>query len=244
MKTRKKEHFERTTEQTRRHKREWKAKRQKQLFLRITVCCAVVVGILLISAAVLKGSSDTEAGSSQSEVVEKRVEQPSNYRVDLLTVNEYSRPGTPLEQVNGIVVHYTGNPGTTAQQNRSYFEGLAQSKITKASSHYIIGLGGEIIQCIPLDEVAYASNDRNEDTISIECCIEDESGRFNEKTYDALVELTAWLMGQYQLDIDSVIRHYDVTGKNCPKYFVENESAWEDFKTDVENYIEIYEAGE
>ena len=89
-----------------------------------------------------------------------------------------------------------------------------------------------------MDEIAYASNERNADTISIECCIDNEEGRFNESTYDALVELTAWLIGQYDLEIDDIIRHYDVTGKNCPKYFVEHESAWEDFKLDVEKYID------
>ena len=89
---------------------------------------------------------------------------------ELLEVNPYSRPGTPLEQVNGVVVHYVGNPGTTAEQNRSYFAGLAQTGETYASSHFLIGLEGEIIQCVPLDEIAYCTSQRNVDTISIECC--------------------------------------------------------------------------
>lgn len=160
--------------------------------------------------------------------------------VQLLSINEYSRPGDELKEIKGIVIHYTGNPGTTAMQNRSYFEGLAESKTTKASSHYIIGLSGEIIQCVPLNEIAYASNQRNADTISIECCIDNEDGKFNDKTYDALVELTAWLVGEYDLTISDIIRHHDVTGKICPKYFVEHESAWEDFKLDVEKYINTH----
>ena len=91
-----------------------------------------------------------------------------------------------------------------------------------------------------MDEIAYASKERNVDTISIECCIDNEEGRFNEQTYDAVVKLTAWLVGEYALEIDDVIRHYDVTGKNCPKYFVEHESAWEDLKKNVETYIDTY----
>lgn len=90
---------------------------------------------------------------------------------------------------------------------------------------------------MPLDEIAYASNERNADTISIECCINNDAGKFNDDTYDALVHLTAWLVGEYDLKISDIIRHYDVTGKICPKYFVEHESAWEDFKLDVEKYI-------
>ena len=126
----------------------------------------------------------------------KYVEESPDFAVELLSVNEYSRPGTELSQVNGIVVHYTANPGTTAEQNRSYFESLAETGETHASSHFIIGISGEIIQCIPCNEISYASNDRNSDTISVECCIPDESGKFTDETYQSLVELVAWLMGR------------------------------------------------
>jgi N-acetylmuramoyl-L-alanine amidase CwlA len=136
------------------------------------------------------------------------------------------------------VIHYTANPGSTARQNRDYFAGLAESHETSASSHFVIGLQGEIVQCIPCNEIAYASNERNGDTIAIECCIEDESGKFNSDTYRSLVELTSWLIGRYDLCVEDVIRHYDVTGKNCPKYFVEHENAWEDFKNDIISYID------
>lgn len=157
-----------------------------------------------------------------------------------LTPNEYSRPGKKLRRVKGIVVHYTANPGSTAENNRNYFEGLKDTKETYASSHYVIGLDGEVIQCIPLNEISYASNERNKDTISIECCHPDETGKFNQKTYHSLVRLVAWLCGEYNLKQDDIIRHYDVTGKLCPKYFVDNEDAWYQFKDDVFEYIEEY----
>ena len=96
--------------------------------------------------------------------------------VELLTVNPYSRPGTKTDRIKGIVVHYTANPGATAMANRNYFEGLKDSHATRSSSNFIVGLEGEIIQCVPTWEVAYASNDRNHDTVSIECCHPDESG--------------------------------------------------------------------
>ena len=56
---------------------------------------------------------------------------------DILPINEYSRPGIALSEVNGVVVHYTGNPGTTAEQNRSYYKNLAETKETYASSHFV-----------------------------------------------------------------------------------------------------------
>ena len=93
-------------------------------------------------------------------------------------------------------------------------------------------------RCIPCNEIAYASNDRNSDTVSIECCIPDDTGKFTDATYGSLVHLVTWLMGRYDLTTDDVIRHYDVTGKACPKYYVENEAAWEQFKSDLVDYIE------
>lgn len=171
---------------------------------------------------------------------QKVIAQAPDYQVELLTPNPYSRPQTALEKINGIVIHYTANPGTTAKQNRSYFEGLKDKKTTKASSHFVVGMEGEIVQCIPSTEMSYASNERNNDTLSIECCHKDETGQFTQETYDSLVELTAWLCGKFNLPVDSVIRHYDVTGKECPIYYVKNEDAWERFKKDVQKYLDTY----
>lgn len=217
-----------------------KEERQRQLFVRlVTAFLILVASIMIIVTIVTVQKNKTTEEEKQTEVtVTKYVADQPELDVELLTVNEYSRPGAALEQVNGIVVHYTANPGTTAIQNRSYFENLAETHETKASSHFVIGLDGEIVQCIPCNEISYASNDRNSDTISIECCIEDETGKFNDNTYESLIKLTTWLMGRYDLSVDDVIRHYDVTGKNCPKYYVEHEDAWEQFKQDLLDYIE------
>ena len=196
------------------------------------------VVMIIVTIVTVKRHKEEETAEEQEITVEKYIDQQPELDVELLTINEYSRPAMALEQVNGIVIHYTANPGTTAIQNRSYFENLAETHETKASSHFVIGLEGEIVQCIPCNEISYASNDRNFDTISIECCIEDETGKFNGNTYDSLVKLTTWLMGRYELSSEDVIRHYDVTGKNCPKYYVEHEDAWDEFKEDLLNYIE------
>lgn len=147
----------------------------------------------------------------------------------LLPVNDWSRPGTAMDAVNGIVVHYVGNPGTSAEQNRSYFAGLAQSRETYASSHFLVGLEGEVLLCVPLGEVAYCSSDRNHDTISIEVCHPDDTGEFTPESYAALTRLVQWLRGFYELEPEAVIRHYDVTGKVCPRYYVEYPEAWEGF---------------
>ncbi|MCI8578589.1 MAG: N-acetylmuramoyl-L-alanine amidase [Lachnospiraceae bacterium] len=168
------------------------------------------------------------------------IKAPDWYTQDFLNVNPYSRPGTRRTQVNSIVVHYVANPGTSARQNWSYFNNLADQTgpdAVSASSHYIIGIDGEILQGIPLDEVAYANYPRNDDTVSIECCHPDDTGEFSEETMKSLVRLTAWLCGELHLDEKDVIRHYDVIGKNCPKYYVENESEWKEFKKAVKKAL-------
>ena len=171
------------------------------------------------------------------------IEVPDYVEQDYLTVNEWSRPGTELEEINGVVIHYVGNPGTTAHANRNYFESLSSGQEgTYASSHFIVGLEGEVIQCVPLTEVAYASNTRNGDTVSIEVCHPDETGEFSPVTYDRAVELTAWLCVRFKLDPETdVIRHYDVTGKECPRYYVEHPEAWDAFRADVSAAIKELE---
>ncbi len=163
---------------------------------------------------------------------------PPAMSIELLEFNEYSRPGIALPSVESIFIHYTANPGTSAAQNRSYFQLLGETGERSASAHFIIGIHGEIIQCVPTSEIAYAVMTRNFDSISIECCYEDESGIFSKETYESLLRLTAWLLHKFYLTPEDVLRHYDQGGKNCPKYYVENEEAWEIFLEDLTGYME------
>lgn len=225
-------------------KEEWL--RRKKIKNNIMAGTTIILMIVIIVFAVIfiaklvrnmQGNSNVQGSGNTQETLAETLSSNMEIKVDYLKPNEYSRPQTPLKEVNGIVIHYTANPGTSAKNNRSYFQGLAEKKTTKASSHYIIGLEGEIIQCIPLTEIAYASNWRNEDTISIECCHPDATGKFNDATYDSLVSLVASLCVEYNLKEEDVIRHYDVTEKKCPLYYVDHEDAWIKLKADVTEEI-------
>ncbi len=163
-------------------------------------------------------------------------EKKPQIREDFLTISEYNRPGTKLESVKNIFVHYTANPRTSAAQNRSYFENLGQTHERAASAHFIIGYEGEIVQCIPLEEEAYAVMGRNGDSISIECCYLEKDGSFTQETYDSLIEMLAWLIDQYDLEPQDILRHYDCGGKKCPLYYVEHEDAWRKLLDDVAHY--------
>ena len=154
---------------------------------------------------------------------------------DFLTPNEFSRPGDSLGKVKNVFVHYTANPGTSAAQNRSYFEQLKDTQERSASAHFIIGYEGEIIQCVPLDEIAYAVQTRNMDSVSIECCYLAQDGSFTQETYDSLLALLRWLLDTYHLDETDILRHYDCGGKKCPLYYTEHEDAWEQLKRDVKS---------
>ena len=227
-------------------KEQWiKRKRRKTFILRMTAIFLFLV-IIAFSLYFIDGIGfyDVIPETAEKEAIKETLNNGTIIKTDYLTPNQYSRPQTSLRKVKGIVVHYTANPGTSAENNRSYFQGLAKKGTTYASSHYIIGLGGEVLQCIPLNEISYASNDRNGDTISIECCHPDETGKFSAETYDSLVALAAQLCVEFNLDEEDVIRHYDVTEKRCPLYYVEHEDEWLQFKSDVKAEIKEIEANQ
>lgn len=228
-----------------------KAKRRKVALYRCFTLFVIAVCLILIyqtTGAVYRMVHDRRTGRSagkdngivevmSEKLGENKIEPPA-ITEDLLEINEYSRPGTKLKKVKSIFVHYTANPGTSAQGNRSYFANLAETHERAASAHFIIGYDGEVIQCIPREEQAYAVISRNEDSLSIECCYLDEDGKFTQETYDTLIHMLAWLTQEYHLTTDDILRHYDCGGKLCPLYYVEHEDAWEQMLADVDSYIE------
>lgn len=214
-----------------------KKKKARRILISIRVGL-VLLAVFFVILAVIKLVKPSLLTKNYFEVASEEVDDSKpEIDVELLTVNPYSRPGTKTGKITGIVMHYTANPGATAMANRDYFEGLKDSHITKSSSNFIVGLDGEIVQCVPTWEMAYASNERNIDTVSIECCHPDESGEFFDETYQSMVKLCAWLCLKFDLSEKDIIRHYDVTEKICPKYFVEDEKAWENFREDVKKAI-------
>jgi N-acetylmuramoyl-L-alanine amidase len=172
----------------------------------------------------------------------------------LLTKNKYSRPGVLLKGVKGIVIHWVANPGTSAAANRNYFESLKDQAPGRrpqdyryASAHYIIGIGGEAVRCVPDAETCYhagadtytgeavrrLSGCPNNCTIGIELCHPEADGKFSGATLQSCRELVSSLLLKYGLGKEDVWRHFDVTGKICPKYFVEHTDEWDAFKASI-----------
>jgi N-acetylmuramoyl-L-alanine amidase CwlA len=177
----------------------------------------------------------------------------------LLVPNQFSRPGIPMQTVQAVVIHYIGNPNTSAIGNRTYFQGLAAQNAlddrpdTYSSSHYIIGLRGEILRLIPETEAAYHAGGRrytelaaklfhdekrgrvfpHDRCVGIEVCHPTIAGDFLPATMRSLIDLTIDIANRHGLGIDRVLRHHDVTGKICPRWFVEEPEAWAEFLDEV-----------
>lgn len=161
---------------------------------------------------------------------------------DMLLTN-HNRPGKKIIKLKGIVIHWTANTnkGANALANRNYFNTTDRA----ASAHYIVD-DKTIIRCIPDDEIAYhvgATNytaigesirvnpySPNYYLIGIEMCVNSDGDW--DKTYKNTIELVAALLKKYNLKIDDVYRHYDITGKDCPRMMIDS-SAWLTFKRRV-----------
>ena len=144
-----------------------------------------------------------------------------------------------------LVVHFTANDGDNATNNGKYFK----NNVVKASAHYFVD-DDTVVQSVEECYVAYAVGGKklngtkgakyhgvctNYNSISMELCDTVKDGKYNvsAKTRANAIELAKDIVKRHNIDKDHVIRHYDVTGKMCPKYYVEDESAWLDFKDDI-----------
>ena len=149
------------------------------------------------------------------------------------------------DSIKYIVVHYTGNNGDTAKNNIDYY---ANNKNLSASAHYFIDENSVAWQSVKESDCAwhcggqtyYHKDCRNDNSIGVEICGKNKNGSgkpatdsgwyFTEETVKNAVKLVKYLMQKYNIPIENIIRHYDVTHKVCPAPFVNNSSEWDKFK--------------
>ena len=163
--------------------------------------------------------------------------------IKLAHKNNFSDIPRDKKQIKFIVVHYTANNGDTARGNLEFFS----RSYVGASAHFFVD-ETEICCSVPFDRVAYHCGTsgkyvhpscRNTNSIGIEMCSrKDQSGKFyfKKETIDNCARFVAIQMKNYNISIENVIRHYDVTGKKCPAPFVESNSQWQEFKNLVMKY--------
>ncbi len=126
--------------------------------------------------------------------------------------------------------------------------------LRKASAHFVIDLDGTVYQLMPIPdpptgrggEVAFHAGPQadtipealerfdsfpNGCLLGIEMCHADLTGRLTYPTGAAAVELGRRLCEMYYLDPESeVVRHYDITRKYCPKWYVDHPGDWTGFQ--------------
>lgn len=161
-----------------------------------------------------------------------------------MKINKYGRPGTKRTKTTKIAFHFTGQHDVSAKNTVSYFSNVVANgyrvngRYIYASSHLVVGLQGELYYIVPFNEIAYTTNSANAYSIGVECATTGADDHYTDEEYKTMVKTGAWLAQTYKLDprVD-FIRHYDVTGKVCPRYFVNNVKAWKQFKLDCYNYM-------
>ena len=133
-----------------------------------------------------------------------------------------------------IVIHYVGAV-SSAYNNAKYFQTVYRG----ASAHYFVD-EKDIYQVVREGDAAWHCGAkyythlkcRNSNSIGIEmCCYRKADGTIDvsEKVIERTIELTKELMAKYNIPVENVIRHYDVTGKNCPAPMVRDNERWTKF---------------
>ena len=180
-----------------------------------------------------------------------------SYTIDNTIKAKWTGGVRDIKTVNSISIHYTANSGTsaTAKANANYFKNCPST--SKASAHYVIDTSSVIYQCVPDNYIACAVggskyNDyeitggaklygivKNSNNISIEMvsCSNDFGYYIPEETINRTIELVKDLLKKYP-HIKTICRHFDVTGKYCPRPYClskEADKKWEDFLNRIKN---------
>lgn len=156
--------------------------------------------------------------------------------------NYGSKRNTSL--IKYLVYHYTANDGDTDENNAKYFH----NNVVKASAHRFVD-DDSVTTSVPDNYVAwhcggglqgskghtYYKKCTNTNSIGIEMCDTKRNGKYEvtPKTRSNAIALGKELVKKYGIKKENVIRHYDVTGKNCPAYFVKDEEAWKKFRDEI-----------
>lgn len=140
-----------------------------------------------------------------------------------------------------IVMHYVGAQSSTAANNANYFAGGDR----QASAHYFVD-DNSIWQSVE-DKCGawHIGNTRtevnNQNSIGIEMCCIGPNLLVTDKTEANSVELVKHLMKKYDIPIDNVRTHYEVSGgtKVCPNWSTNNWSRWSNFKNKLNGNLAI-----
>ena len=162
-----------------------------------------------------------------------------------------------LSNIRWIVIHYTGNDGDSSDSNGRYFG----NNDVDSSAHYFVD-SDSITRSVPDNYVAWHCGGKKYPNTTggkfygqcIEICDDVKNGKIypSAKTIENVLELTRHLAQTYNVPYSHIIRHWDVTSKKCPAYWVDDAKWKKEFwnrlgeddmtKEDVIKIIQEYEA--
>jgi N-acetyl-anhydromuramyl-L-alanine amidase AmpD len=187
---------------------------------------------------------------------------PISKKISLINFTDKNDIG----RIKFIVIHYFGSLGT-AEDVAQYFYNVFRS----ASAHYCVD-ENSIWQCVEDEDIAWHCGDSGIGTMKgivtnsigievrpykIDLSTVSSAGAqdwyFNNETIKNLSELVIMLMKKYNIPIENVVRHFDVTAKWCPRpwmgddintYYKETGNVlWKEFKTTLEGEDNIMQVG-
>lgn len=138
-----------------------------------------------------------------------------------------------------IVIHETDNFSKDAGA-RKHAQAQAAGNLS-ISAHYYVGSDG-VYQTARHEDGTYSVGKKydnhpvpdatNKNTINVEICVNSD-GNY-KKARENAIELTKFLMQATGIPADRVIRHYDATGKHCPRNMMDAPDLWENFKAQIQ----------
>lgn len=164
------------------------------------------------------------------------------------TVTNFTDASRVKGKIKFIVIHYVGATGG-AYSNCVFFHKIYRG----GSAHFFVGFGGEKWECVSPEDIAWHCGGKlqgpnghtyhkictNSNSIGIEMCVRNEGDKgstsrdwhFEEATIEGTIELTKYLMNKYDIPVENVIRHFDVTGKFCPNPYINDTKEWNKFRS-------------
>jgi probable enterotoxin D len=209
----------------------------KKKFLTALIVSSTITSMVLTEKAVqasgAEQNSSTQNTNSQQES-QKATDTPvlNGIKINKQLININYSVGIAISP-KYIVIHDTDNRqfGANAMANRNYF---ANHPEAEASAHYTVDQGN-IIQVLEDNWRGWHCGDRynpiinNSNTIAIELCVNVDNNF--DKTLENGIALTKYLMQKYNIPAENVVRHYDVSGKICPKMMIKDRpELWTYFK--------------
>lgn len=140
-----------------------------------------------------------------------------------------------------IVIHDTGNQsgGANAEMHYRYFN----SAYRGSSANYFVDKDSIIETVDPVTKYSWHCGDgrgkngiTNQNSIGIEICIPID-GNY-EMAVSHTKDLVVCLMEVFNIPIENVVRHFDASGKICPRSMSDNGWArWDKFKKEVNQIV-------